>query len=114
MADPAQGSLHQGQTVLLDDGLNETQSFKVRILEVALAVETACGAGIAVSTLGGHIVRLIFAGEETTGDGVVDDNVKTVASTGRNQLSLDIAGYYAETIVSLVLSRHLDEDRVTW
>lgn len=93
IADPAQSGLDQAKAMLLNDGLDDAQSFKVCILEIALAVESSSGAGVTVSTLCGHIVRLILAGEKAAGDRVVDHNIKTVAPAGRNQLSLDVAGY---------------------
>lgn len=96
VVNPAQRSLDQGETVLLNDRLDETEGFKVRILEVPLAIVSSHGVTLTVSSFCGHIVCLVFAREKTSGKGVIDDDVKAVASAGVDQFSLDVAGFMQE------------------
>lgn len=77
--------------MFLGDWLDDTQSFKCCIPEVTLPVVGTGGGSVTVSAFCGKIFQLIFAREETTSKGVVDDNVKAVPLTGGNKFGLNIA-----------------------
>ena len=91
MVNPAQGRLYQRQTMFFDDRLNDAQSFKVRIFEVAIAVVVAGAVLVTVPAFGRHIMCLVFAREESSCKRVIDDDVKAITAAGVNQFGLDVA-----------------------
>lgn len=88
---PAQGRLHEREPVLLHDRLDDAQSLKRCISEIAPAVTGSPLAGVTISPFCGDVVCLVFAGEESTGKRVIDDDVEAVPATSMNELGLDAA-----------------------
>ena len=91
--DPSESRFEQGQVVLLDDGLDDSQSFEGGVLEVSLAVgASACAFCVAEAAAFGHVGGLVFAAEETAGYGVVDHDVQAIAAAGGDELGFNVSG----------------------
>jgi hypothetical protein len=79
--------------VLLHNWLDDGQGLERGVLEVSLPVHAAAGAFLVAETAAlGDFGGLVLSAEETTGDGVVDDDVETVAAAGGDELGFDGAG----------------------
>lgn len=90
MNHPPQGSLDHGKVVLLGGLLDDAERLEGALAEVSLSIYLAGAGSIGETARVGHeILGLDLAGEETTGDGVVDDNVETVSFARNKELRLD-------------------------
>ena len=90
---PSESRLEQSEVVLLHDWLDDCECLEGGVLEVSLPVHATAGAFLVAETAAlGDFGGLVLSAEETTGDGVVDDDVETVAAAGGDELGLDGAG----------------------
>lgn len=91
--DPSKRRLEQSEVVLLHNWLDDGQGLESGVLEVSLPVHAATGALLVAETAAPRdFGGLVLSAEEATGDGVVDDNVETVAAAGRDELGFNGAG----------------------
>lgn len=90
---PPQSRLDKAEVVLLNHRLNHSKRIKGRVLEIPLSIHLAHFAyAIAVPAFRGYVAGLVFAAEEAAGKRVIDDNVKTVPATGRDEFWLNSTG----------------------
>ena len=105
--DPSEGCLEQSQVVLLYDWLDDGERLESGVLEVSLPVHAAASTFlVAETTTFGHIGGLVFAAEETSGDGVVDHDVQAVAAAGGDEFGFDGAG--DGVVLNLWSAREID------
>ena len=91
--DPSERRLEQSEVVLLHNWLDDSQGLERGVLEVSLPVHAAAGAFLVAETAAlGDFGGLVLSAEETTGDGVVDDDVEAVAAACGDELGFDGAG----------------------
>ena len=104
---PSEGCLKQSEVVLLHDWLDDCQRLESGVLEVSLPVHAAASTFlVAETTTFGHIGGLVFAAEETSGDGVVDHDVQAVAAAGGDEFGFDGAG--DGVVLNLWSAREID------
>jgi hypothetical protein len=65
--------------MLLNNRLNQAESFKVGVPEVPVAIVVSSTVMVAISSFGGDILGLVLSREQSSGQRVVYNNVKTVA-----------------------------------
>lgn len=94
--------------MFLYDRLNDTQSFESGISEVTFAISGSRRARVAVSAFRRDILRLVFSGENTTSQWVVDNDIKTVPVAGRNEFSLDVTCYHSVSRVAMTENKRKD------
>jgi hypothetical protein len=92
--DPSKGDLDDGEVVLGRDFLNHGERLKRGVLEVSGAIvctSARLGPESRVLVVGKVVLGLDLAREETSSEGIVDDDVDAVPAARDDGLNVEIA-----------------------